>query len=520
MSMIHERVVIDSTLDHEFYTMITPDSLPVASAGPFRSESVCDFFAFGNALREAGYNSGAMRSVLDGITTHTRLDTAVLEYRTEEPTPFNSLFRLFLLGNSVPCTLVEEALGGFPAESLVAGGVIREEADGFHATARIDLWEDRYVFADFYRGGVAQPEHVLGTAEASSCLYKLTVGRAAKSALDVGTGGGCQTLMLATHSEKVTGTDVSLRALNFADANARLNGVYNLNLLRGSFFEPVEGEKFDLVVGNPPFIISPESRFIFRDSGLRGDAVSQRVLEEAAAHLSDGGFATILVNWHHTDAQDWAVRPEDWVRDNGCDVLWLRCDSHDPVNYALMWMRNSHQAESRDAREALERWLRYYESLGAGMISFGAVIMRKRANVKNWKRFDFLDRAMALGMASDQIQRIFESEDLLRSLTDENSLLDRKFRVASAHVVEQRFFLENGAWRHAPLRLRLSEGIEYTAAIDEHVMNLLAGLERSQTLREVSENLAVGMRTDTMSVVPVSFAITRALLQKGLLALR
>ncbi len=363
-------------------------------------------------------------------------------------------------------------------------------------------------------------EHVLGTAEASSCLFKLTVRRSVNSALDVGTGGGCQALLMSTHAGRVVGTDVSLRALNFAAANARLNGVQNVQLLRGSFFEPVDGLKFDLVVSNPPFIISPESRFVFRDSGLRGDEVSQRVVEQAAAHLCEGGFATVLVNWHHRTLQDWSERPAEWVRDNGCDVLFLRCDTNDPVSYAMTWMRNSQQAESTDAREKLERWMKYYGALGAGMISFGAVIMRKRENAKNWKRFDFLDRATALGVASDQIQRIFEAEDLLRSLTDEESLLDRTFRVAAPVSVESRSVLEKGTWQRSPLRLQLNEGIEYAAAIDEHVMSLLAGLERGKSLGEVVVGLVKEMRAEPKAVVPLALAITRALMQKGLLALR
>ena len=43
----------------------------------------------------------------------------------------------------------------------------------------------------------------------------------------------------------------------------------------GSFFEPVAGERFGLVTCNPPYVISPESAFLFRDSGREGDAVRE-----------------------------------------------------------------------------------------------------------------------------------------------------------------------------------------------------------------------------------------------------
>ena len=53
-----------------------------------------------------------------------------------------------------------------------------------------------------------------------------------------------------------------------------LNGVANIEFRAGSFFEPANGEQFDLVVSNPPYVISPETELIFRDSGKLGDSVS------------------------------------------------------------------------------------------------------------------------------------------------------------------------------------------------------------------------------------------------------
>lgn len=494
-------------------------SQPVVE-GPFRPDADCDWDAFGAALKDAGYNLNSMRAVKEGLVSQTRLETAVLDWRTEEPTPFNTLFRLFILGYPVPPSEAATALGGLALEPLVAAGILRVEENVLRANALIGLWQDRFVFSDFAGRAAALAEHVVGAAEASSSLSNLTVRRPVESALDVGTGGGCQALLLSAHSANVVGTDVSPRALNFAAANARLNGVQNLRLCRGSFFEPVQGSEFDLIVSNPPFIISPESRFVFRDSGLPGDAVSRRVVEEAALHLKENGFATILINWHHKTSQDWAERPAQWVRQNGCDVFWLRCDTHDPVDYALMWMRNCKQADSEQAEQTFQQWLEYYEALGAKKISFGAVVMRKRSNAQNWSRFDFLDRNVALGPASGQILRIFEAEDFLANLVDDEALLDQRFRVASAHVVEQNHRLENHVWQSSPARLRLTEGIEYFAAIDEHVMKLLASLESGKTLREVASALATELHADTNKVVPLSLAISRALLQKGLLELR
>ena len=122
----------------------------------------------------------------------------------------------------------------------------------------------------------------------SNTLANLTVRRPVARALDVGTGNGIQALLASRHAEHVVATDVNERALAFARFNLALNGVSNVELRQGSFLEPVEGERFDLVVANPPYVISPESSFVFRDSGLGRDRVSELVVRGRARPARGG----------------------------------------------------------------------------------------------------------------------------------------------------------------------------------------------------------------------------------------
>ena len=73
-------------------------------------------------------------------------------------------------------------------------------------------------------------------------------------------------------------TDVNERALAFAEFNCALNGVENVEFRSGSLLEPVLGERFGLVVANPPYVISPGLDVVFRDSGMERDAVSETVV--------------------------------------------------------------------------------------------------------------------------------------------------------------------------------------------------------------------------------------------------
>jgi release factor glutamine methyltransferase len=75
--------------------------------------------------------------------------------------------------------------------------------------------------------------------------------------LDVGTGSGAVALAIARERPKarVTATDVSAPSLEVARSNAAELGLADrMRFLQGPDFEPVAGERFDLVVSNPPYV--------------------------------------------------------------------------------------------------------------------------------------------------------------------------------------------------------------------------------------------------------------------------
>jgi methylase of polypeptide subunit release factors len=113
------------------------------------------------------------------------------------------------------------------------------------------------VVSDFgsdVRPGPLAPEHVLGIGTASLTLAQATPRSPVGRALDVGTGSGVQALHLGLHAEHVVATDISPRALRLAATTAALSG-QKWDLRPGSLLAPVEGERFELVVANPPFVV-------------------------------------------------------------------------------------------------------------------------------------------------------------------------------------------------------------------------------------------------------------------------
>jgi hypothetical protein len=96
----------------------------------------------------------------------------------------------------------------------------------------------------------------------------------------------------------------------------------------------VADRRFDLVVSNSPFVVSPGERFSYRDSGLGGDELCRRLVGQAPEHLAEGGWAQTLANWLHVRGEDWRERLAQWVVPTGCDAWVAQREVQDPAEYA------------------------------------------------------------------------------------------------------------------------------------------------------------------------------------------
>ncbi len=227
------------------------------------------------------------------------------------------------------------------------------------------------------RPGPVRPDHVLGIGAASISLAKAVIRAPVGRTLDLGTGCGIQALHCFSHSRSVTATDTNPRALALAAATARLNG-QRWDLRAGSLFEPVAGERFDLVVSNPPFVISPGvQRFSYRDSGLAGDELCRRLIEGVVDHLTDGGTAQFLANWIVADRADWRERIGSWVAATGCDAWVVQREIADPAEYVSLWLADSGESGTAEAAQLAADWLDYFADTGVAGIGMGLVTLRR-----------------------------------------------------------------------------------------------------------------------------------------------
>ena len=339
-----------------------------------------------DALVAADYTFGV--SDLLGATAHAALsrnETTPGLRRTTGGSPRETMTRLWLLQATAPLADVERALPGLVDELCVAG--ILERSVG-EVAARVDLRpyaaDDRnlWVLGDLTPGldggpNRVGPDHVLGISPAATSLAQLTVRQPVGSALDLGTGCGVQSLHLAAHAQKIVATDVNQRALWITGLNAELNSV-ELDLRAGSFFEPVADERFDLVVTNPPFVISPATgeRLVYRDSGLPGDRAVEHIVRTLPGHLSPGGLGQVLANWAILRDRPWNERLAEWTQGSGCDVWVVQREVLDPAEYVELWIKDAGLHGAADYLTRYDTWLSWLEEQGVEGIGFGWINLR------------------------------------------------------------------------------------------------------------------------------------------------
>jgi release factor glutamine methyltransferase len=126
--------------------------------------------------------------------------------------------------------------------------------------------------------------------------YISTTGVARGSAvLDLGTGSGVCAIFAARQARRVVGVDINPAAVRCAAANALLNNLAEvLEIRQGDLYGPVDGERFDLIVFNPPFLFGTPASDL--DHAWRSNDVAERFADGLDGHLNSGGQALILLS--------------------------------------------------------------------------------------------------------------------------------------------------------------------------------------------------------------------------------
>ncbi len=441
------------------------------------------------------------------------------------PEPVAVLARLLALGFPVAWDDADRALPNLRADGAVRLGLARAEGADLRATCDLRPYGDEshtwWVASDLSEIATGRPlteSHVLGVGNASTTLAEWTVRRHAPRALDLGVGSGVQSLHLATHCDRIVGTDTSERALGFARFTAALNGV-DLELHRGSLLDPVAGERFDLVVSNPPFVITPRAAGVplyqYRDAGLVGDGVVETLVRSVGAHLEPGGIAQFLGNWEIRAGANWRDRWREWLAGTGLDAWVIQRDVQDPAQYAELWGRDAGQRSGAAAYEIMyAAWLADFADRDVAGIGFGIVtLQRPRTEREPWVELEEITGPVAPGVG----QAVDAGVQARTAIAEGGAahLLDTPWRVA-ADVTEQRHG-RPGADHPAVILARQGGGLRRQVPLDTVGAGLLSVCDGQLTARAALAAIAAILDVEEAATVTAALPTLHALVADGLL---
>ena len=503
--------------------------------------------------------------------------------------PVAVLTALFMLGEPVPTGALDAALPRTGVSGARRIGLVGEPDETGCVSARVDLrpheavddagevrWWVASDLGGLVTGRPLAPDHVLGIGGAGLTLAGLTPRTPVRTALDLGCGCGIQTLYLLRHAQHVVATDISARALAFTAFNAALAGITadvdgataadapvdldaagaagsavgtaRLELRLGSLLQPVAGRRFDLIVSNPPFVLTPPT---VREAGLplmeyrdAGGPVLPALVAGLSEHLEPGGSAVMLGNWEHRhaspgrgDAPDsasdlatdsttdpgaavssWRNAVAAWIPE-GLDAWVIEREVQDPVEYATMWLRDGGLTPERGAagfEAALGAWVGDFEARGVEGIGFGYLIVHRPQRPRElWHLLEEVTTT-GQGVLGPHIADVLAVRERLAGLDDD--AVAALHPILAPDVTEERHFIP-GAAEPAVILLRQGGGLGRTIRASTAVAALAGVADGELSVGQIASAVATLTGEDAVGLRAEMIEATRRLLAGGFLTI-
>lgn len=479
------------------------------------------------------------------------------------------LTALFMLGEPVGADALETALPRTGVAGALAIGLVvptqsasgeqryapavdlrPHEAEDAHGSVR---WWVASDLGELVTGQALAPDHVLGIGRAGLTLAALTPRKPVETALDLGVGCGIQTLYLLRHVRQVVATDISTRALEFTAFNVALAGVDSarVQLRQGNLLEPVAGQRFDLIVSNPPFVITPPS---VRQAGLplmeyrdAGGPILPALVRGLEDHLNPDGVAVMLGNWEHREGTSWRTSVNQWIG-KSLDAWIIQREVQDPVEYAAMWLRDGGLTPERSGvafENALAAWQEDFDSrqvsgVGMGYLVFhapsvaatsgpgGTALERQTAPeepandaaapgavVEPWRVLEEVPTS-GQGALGEHVAQVIAAHEALRGL-DDAQVAALKLRTASGLSKEES--LTPTPVPTAPV-IRQAEGFGRVIAVGMPEVALLSASDEGLlTVAQIAAAVASLTSEDPAAVLADMVAATRTFAHAGMVTI-
>ena len=377
--------------------------------------------AFKARLREVGVGREALRPIsklCERLPETLRIPIRHYHLR-KMAEPLGSLLRAFFFGDPVPRAALEHALGrqelfGAFAES----GLLVEAGSGWLCPLRVNLVNDLWIFTDDLTQG---QDAVMGAGATTATLIQAAwPTRKVGSVLDMGTGAGTAALLMAQEAERSVGADISERALVLSRLNALFAGRDSVEFVRSDLFSALEGQEFDLIVSQPPFVACPQdsTSVTFLHGGARGDELALQLLAGVPQRLSPGGRAVLLVDWPKYDDVPITQRIRSIIGEQvPLDLLVLLGTTKDLDEHVTFYGAMLAPTLGERFEEYVLTHRAHLERMNVRELRLAFIVLR-RTTKKPWTRLIETRPLMEVEPTGAQIDRIIAVQDLLGAGTE------------------------------------------------------------------------------------------------------
>ena len=304
------------------------------------------------------------------------------------------------------------------------------------------------------------------------------------AALDLCSGSGVAAFAMSRSGQEVVSTDITERAAAFARFNCALNDINNVEVLRGDLYEAVQGRTFGCIVAHPPYVPSLETKAIWRDGGITGEALVKRIIEELPQYLDRGGVFLCVSLGADTQEGKFEERVRGWLGKTADEFQ---------VVFACKELREPRQVLDNLARkyselgpQIIEKFESEFRRAGVVQMPIGALWVRRIDGSKHqpWTtrrrltdETDGADFEAAFSMHDRLSQPNF-----LASLEEATPRLSPRLEVKVTHVVHE------GSLVPADFLFEIDKPFDAHVRFDSWMVPLLARLDGKTTLAKIYED--------------------------------
>ena len=481
-----------------------------------------DYVRATDLLQAADFTEAAIRSTLgrEDILTMPTTDVPLVLRRTSALSPLDTFVRLLFLGVPVPAGAVRAALAPMSLDTWVQAGLLQPPDSADHVEPRVQFWPIRdllqAVDLPWRRSTAPGADFVVPPGPLTLMLANMMIRRPCERILDLGAGSGLLAMSAAAHAHTVVATDMNPRAIAFTRFNARLNRIANIECRTGDLFAPVAQQRFQQIVCNPPFVISPTQRFLFRDSGQRGDLFCRRLVPAALAHLESDGFFQFTANVAHRVGHSWKSDLEEWFADLGCEALVLAERTEDASEYALTWILSTETKVPAEIAQRYETWMAYFERERIEAVSYLFITLRRPAAGSAWLQIDD-PPCRIVGPCGDELLRFFRCRSAFGSAAGADDLLGRRLSLTPQIRLVQEYDATPGGLELCHIEVKKTGGLQYPLTVHRNVARLLAGCDGKRTVRDLVEDFGLELDVDLDRAIALVLPVVRMLLERSVL---